>query len=87
MALFLIVGTSGASGAVCGVRLLDALRVAKVPAHLILPQVGGGDAEGGGRAFGRGSAHARRRRRCRIGLNHFSGQMPNSLKALIAPGW
>ena len=38
MALFLIVGTSGASGAVCGVRLLDALRVAKIPAHLIVPK-------------------------------------------------
>ncbi len=36
MALPLIVGISGASGAVYGVRLLKALRDASVPAHLIV---------------------------------------------------
>jgi flavin prenyltransferase len=36
MSLPLIVGISGASGAVYGVRLLEALRVQKIPAHLII---------------------------------------------------
>ncbi len=36
MALPLIVGISGASGAVYGVRLLKALRKAKVPSHLVV---------------------------------------------------
>jgi 4-hydroxy-3-polyprenylbenzoate decarboxylase len=36
MALPLIVGISGASGAVYGVRLLTALREIKVPAHLVV---------------------------------------------------
>jgi 4-hydroxy-3-polyprenylbenzoate decarboxylase len=36
MALPLIVGISGASGAVYGVRLLQALRAASVPTHLIV---------------------------------------------------
>src|ERR1700687_1537125 len=36
MALPLIVGISGASGAIYGVRMLEALRDAKVPAHLIV---------------------------------------------------
>ena len=36
MALPLIAGIGGASGAVYGVRLLEVLRAAKVPAHLIV---------------------------------------------------
>jgi 4-hydroxy-3-polyprenylbenzoate decarboxylase len=36
MALPLIVGISGASGAVYGVRMLEALRAANVPTHLIV---------------------------------------------------
>jgi 4-hydroxy-3-polyprenylbenzoate decarboxylase len=36
MALPLIVGISGASGAIYGVRLLEALRNAKVPSHLVV---------------------------------------------------
>jgi flavin prenyltransferase len=36
MTLPLIVGISGASGAIYGVRLLEALRKAKVPGHLIV---------------------------------------------------
>jgi 4-hydroxy-3-polyprenylbenzoate decarboxylase len=36
MALPLIVGISGASGAIYGVRLLQALRNAKIPSHLII---------------------------------------------------
>jgi len=36
MTLPLIVGISGASGAIYGVRLLEALRAAKVPAHLVV---------------------------------------------------
>jgi flavin prenyltransferase len=36
MALPLIVGISGASGAIYGVRLLQALRAAKIPSHLIV---------------------------------------------------
>ncbi len=41
MALPLIVGISGASGAVYGVRLLKALRDAGVPAHLIVSKSAG----------------------------------------------
>jgi len=36
MALPLIVGISGASGAIYGVRMLEALRKAKIPSHLIV---------------------------------------------------
>src|SRR5579872_100392 len=36
MALPLIVGISGASGAIYGVRLLQALRDVKIPTHLII---------------------------------------------------
>src|ERR1041385_2553108 len=36
MTLPLIVGISGASGAIYGVRLLEALRAVAVPAHLII---------------------------------------------------
>ena len=36
MALPLIVGISGASGAIYGVRMLEALRQAKVPSHLVV---------------------------------------------------
>jgi len=36
MTLPLIVGISGASGAICGVRMLQTLRKAKVPTHLII---------------------------------------------------
>src|SRR6202521_1972033 len=36
MALPLILGISGASGAIYGVRLLEALRKAKIPSHLIV---------------------------------------------------
>jgi flavin prenyltransferase len=88
IALFLIVGISGASSAVYGVRLLDALRVAKIPAHLIVPKLAAETLKKEARlSVGEVRTLAAAGGAAGIGLNHFSGQMPNSLKALIAPGW
>ena len=86
----LIVGISGASGAVYGVRLLEVLKAHDIPAHAIVSKTAGADAEGRSRPLGRpgAGAGANELPECGSRCRHFLGLVPHARhdhRALLDP--